>query len=231
MTVPTHLGVIPDGNRRWARDRGLPTVAGHRRGLTMAKRVALAAFDRGVRYFTMYAFSTENWSRLQGEVGYLMELFYGLLKREFKEFEKRGVRFRFLGSYERLPAKLVKILRDTEERTKNFTRGTLSFCLNYGGQTELVHTFRAMLAAGVDPQDVTPELVSAYMQAPDIPPVDLVIRTSGEQRMSGFMMWRTAYAEYYFVKKHWPDFSVAELDLALADFSGRQRRFGGSKVQ
>ncbi len=149
--VPAHLGVIPDGNRRWARTRGLPTLEGHRRGLDQAKKIALAAFDRGVQYFTIYGFSTENWNRTQEEVGYLMELFYGLIRHEFAELEKRNVRFRLIGRREGLPKKVLDIAEETEIRTAGNTRGTVSLCLNYGGQTEIADAVVSMMKAGIAP--------------------------------------------------------------------------------
>lgn len=224
--IPAHLGVIPDGNRRWAREHGLPTLEGHRRGLDAAKEAAQAAFDRGVRYFTLYAFSTENWTRTQEEVGYLMNLFYGLLKNEFDDFAKRGIRLRVLGRRNELPGKLVKAIEEAEARTARNTAGTVSWCLNYGGQAELADALKSLVAAGVSPDEITPELINEHLYGPDVPPVDLVIRTSGEHRLSGFMLWRVAYAEFYFYQKNWPDFSVADLNEALDDFAQRQRRFG-----
>src|SRR6266851_1683993 len=207
-SVPRHLAIIPDGNRRWARAKGLPTLEGHRRGVDVAKTIAKVAFDRGVEYFTMYAFSTENWQRQQQEVGYLMDLWYGLLAREFRELEERGVRFRFLGSRYRLSDKLLKMIDSTEARTAALSKGTVSLCLNYGGQAELADAIRSMLAAGVKPDDVDPGLISQHLYGPGIPPVDLLLRSSGEQRTSGFMMWRAAYAELYFAPMHWPDFTI-----------------------
>ena len=226
LVVPTHLGIIPDGNRRWAKERTLPSLEGHRRGLQVAKEVALAAFERGVQFFTIYAFSTENWQRTQDEVGYLMGLFCDLLEREFQELKDREVRFRLLGSRDRLPAKLLKLVDRTEEQTADFTRGTLSLCLNYGGQAELSDAFRAMMAAGVRPEEVSPGMIAEHLYGPEVPAVDLVIRTSGEQRLSGFMLWRAAYAELYFAQKHWPDFTAVDLDEALTEFARRQRRYG-----
>jgi undecaprenyl diphosphate synthase len=224
--VPVHLGVIPDGNRRWAKDHGLTSLEGHRRGLDVAKDVALVAFDAGVQYFSMYAFSNENWSRTKEEVGYLMDLFVVFLTREFRELEEREVRFRFAGSRDRLPKKVLAAIDDVEARTAHHTRGTLVLCLNYGGQMELADAYRSMLRAGVQVEDVTPEVVAAHLYAPDVPPVDLVIRTSGEQRLSGFMLWRAAYAEFRFVQKHWPEFTPDDMHAALEDYAGRQRRFG-----
>lgn len=226
VAVPKHVGIIPDGNRRWARERGLPTLEGHRRGLDVAKEIALASFDRGVECFTMYAFSTENWSRTKEEVGYLMELFYSFVGHEFRELEERKVRFQFLGSRDGLPSKLMKAIDDTERRTAGYTAGTVGWCLNYGGQLELADAFKAMLAAGITPDEVTPERISEYIYGTNVPPVDLIIRTSGEHRVSGFMLWRAAYAELYFVQKNWPDFSVEDFDTALTDYARRQRRFG-----
>lgn len=224
--VPAHLGVIPDGNRRWARARNLPTLEGHRRGLDQAKKIAMAAFDRGVKYFTIYGFSTENWNRTQEEVGYLMDLFYGLIKHEFRELDKRGVRFRLVGHREGLPPKILQAAEETEARTAGNTRGTVSLCLNYGGQTEIADAVASMIAAGISAGDVTPELVSQHMYAPDVPPVDFIVRSSGEERLSGFMLWRAAYAEFYFTDKHWPDFDTEDLEAALEEYARRQRRYG-----
>jgi undecaprenyl diphosphate synthase len=227
VTGVKHLGVIPDGNRRWAKEQGLTTLEGYRRGLQVADEIALAAFDRGVEYFTAYAFSTENWSRSQKEVGYLMDLFYSFLMKELRKLGDKDVRLRFLGRRDGLPDKLVGALEDAEARTSSNRTGTACVCLNYGGQTEVVDALKSMLAAGVKPEDVTPELVTAHLYGPEVPPLDLIIRTSGEQRTSGFMMWRTTYAEMYFSPVLWPAFGVADLDAALEDYDSRVRRFGG----
>lgn len=222
-----HLGVIPDGNRRWARERGIPTLMGHKRGMEAMKTVSLAAFERGVSQLTLFGFSTENWSRTSEEVKYLMALFYTLLDEGIDEFEKRGIRFKFLGSREKLPKRLIKLIDRVEARTARLLGGTLALCLNYGGQQEMADALKSMIAAGVKPEEVTPELVAEHLYAgSEIGPLDLIIRTSGEHRSSGFMLWRAAYAEYYFSPKNWPDFTTDDLDLALADFAGRQRRFG-----
>jgi len=226
MSVPAHLGIIPDGNRRWAKAQGLPTLEGHRRGLAVALDVADAAFDQGVHYLTIWAFSAENWLRPKAEVLYLMDLFYGFLTKELKRLEDKGVRLRFLGRRDNLSAKLVKVIDDSEARTADNSNGVVSLCLNYGGQAEIVDAVKAVIAAGTTPEEITPELLSSYMYAPDVPPLDLVIRTSGEQRTSGFMMWRAAYAEYSFSDKMWPEFSVDDLKQALDDFARRARRYG-----
>jgi undecaprenyl diphosphate synthase len=226
MTAVKHLGVIPDGNRRWAKERGLTTLEGHRRGLQVAEQIALAAFDRGVEYFTLYAFSTENWARTEQEVGYLMDLFYNFVTKELRKLEDKDVRLRFLGGREDLPDKLLKALDGAEARTAANKAGTVSLCLNYGGQTEVADALKSMLAAGVKPEEVTTVLVASHLYGADVPPVDLIIRTSGEQRTSGFMMWRAAYAELYFSPVLWPAFGEADLDAALEEYAKRQRRFG-----
>ena len=201
-------------------------MEGHRRGVDVAKEVAVAAFDRGVNYFTIFGFSTENWQRAKEEVGYLMDLWYGLLVNEFRELEKRGVRFKFLGSRDGLSRKLLRVIDETEERTRNNKHGTVGLCLNYGGRAELADAYRSMMKAGVTAGEVDPGVIEKHLYAPDVPPVDLVLRTSGEQRTSGFMLWRAAYAELYFVEKHWPDFTVQDLDTALEEYTTRHRRFG-----
>ncbi len=224
--IPIHLGIIPDGNRRWATSQSLPTLEGHRRGMDVAKELAIASFDRGVTYFTMFAFSTENWTRTKSEVGYLMDLFYRLVTKEFDELESRHVRLRVLGRRDRIPKRLRLAIEQVEERTKDNQAGTLALCIDYGGEQELADAASSLAAAGVAPDEITPELLSGHLYSPDIPPIDLVIRTSGEHRTSGFMLWRTAYAEYYFTEINWPAFTTADLDAALADFAQRTRRFG-----
>lgn len=218
VAVPNHIGIIPDGNRRWAKEHGKTSLEGHKLGLDVAKDICLAALDRGVQYFTMYAFSTENWNRTQEEVGYLMKLFENLLVKELDELHRKGVRFRLVGSREGLPKSLVKAIDQAEAKTAANIRGTMALCLNYGGEQELSEAASAMAKEGGSLRD--------YLYAPEIPDLDLIIRTSGEERTSGFMLARSAYAELYFMDKNWPDFSVADLDTAIAEFSRRQRRFG-----
>ena len=185
----------------------------------------MLAFDRGVKVFTMYAFSTENWSRAEEEVGYLMELFYGLATDEMSELGKKDIRFRVVGSRKRLSPRLVAALEAAEKETEHNTAGTLAICLNYGGEQEIADAVTSLIASG-HTGEVAPADINAHLYAPEIPPVDLIIRTSGEHRTSGFMLWRAAYAELYFVAKHWPEFTEADLDAALTDYAQRQRRFG-----
>lgn len=185
----------------------------------------MKAFDRGVKVFTMYAFSTENWSRAEEEVGYLMELFYGLATDEMSELGNKNIRFRVIGSRQLLPARLVAALETAEQRTEHNTGGTIALCLNYGGEQEIADAVTSLIASG-HTGEVTPADINSHLYAPEIPPVDLIIRTSGEHRTSGFMLWRAAYAEFYFVAKHWPEFTEADLDAALTDYAKRHRRFG-----
>jgi len=224
--VPRHLGIIPDGNRRWAEQNGKPSLFGHRQGMDVAKKIAIAAFDEGVEYFTMYAFSTENWKRTEEEVGYLMDLFFNLVVNEFGELEERGVRFQLLGSRKELSKRVLNAMEDAEERTKDYPNGTLSLCLNYGGEQEIVDAVRQIVASGVSAEDVTKELIDENMYGSNIPPVDMIIRSSSEHRISGFMLWRSAYAEYFFVNKLWPDYTVEDLHVALVEYGRRNRRFG-----
>lgn len=224
--VPRHLGIIPDGNRRWAKINGKSSLEGHRRGMEAAKLIAMAAFDEGVEYFTLYAFSTENWRRTREEVGYLMDLFFNLVVNEFDELEKRGVRFQLLGSRVDLPKRVLKAMEAAEERTKAYPNGTLCLALNYGGEQELVDATKAIVASGVKAEDITSELIEQNLYGVDIPPVDMVLRTSSEHRTSGFMLWRSAYAEYFFINKYWPDYTPDDLRHALAEYGRRNRRFG-----
>lgn len=224
--VPRHLGLILDGNRRWAAEKGLRPFEGHRRGYLRLRKIALAAFDRGIEYVSAYVFSTENWSRSDDEVAYLMDLLQWVATYELNRLHRRNIRVLFLGTETGLSNKLVVAIRAAEIKTAHNTGGTLVLCLNYGGQQELVDAVAGLIRSGTAPEAVTPELVTQYLYGPSLPPLDLIIRTSGEQRLSGFMLWSAAYAELKFVLKNWPAFTVRDLEAALADYSQRQRRFG-----
>ena len=224
--VPHHLGIILDGNRRWAKHNNLPSLEGHRRGVETIRVVARAAFDRGVVELSVFLFSTENWRRAEDEVGYLMDLFHHFLTKEFEEFAERNVRLRFAGQRSGLSPKLVKAIDELEARTADFSAGTLIICINYGGHQEIADAAADLVRSGVAADDITPALLTEHMYVPDVPPLDLIIRTSGEQRLSGFMLWRSDYAELAFVDQHWPAFTVSDLDLILEDYANRQRRFG-----
>jgi undecaprenyl diphosphate synthase len=224
--VPRHLGLILDGNRRWAKEHGVPTAEGHRQGFLNAKTLGRSLFDSGVEYVSAYVFSTENWNRSKDEVKQLMKLFLWIAKHEAKELNKDGIRLRIIGSRLRLGKTLVKALHEAEVLTENNTRGTLLLCLDYGGQQEVVDAVKDIAASGVDLEEITAELISEHLYAPDVPPLDLVIRTSGEERLSNFMLWRTAYSELMFTDTYWPALSEAELKGMLDEYGRRQRRFG-----
>ncbi len=225
--MPRHLGLILDGNRRWARARGLPLMEGHKQGYETLRTISDAAFASGVEYVSAYVFSTENWNRSADEVKYLMKLLLWVVKHELENFNKHGIRLQTMGSKFRLGKALVKAIHEAEVKTKNNTSGTLLLCLNYGGQQEIVDAMKRIVEAGTPADQITPELISQNLYAPGIPPVDLIIRTSGEQRLSNFMLWEGAYSELMFTPTHWPDFSTAELQEMFVKYSKIQRRFGG----
>lgn len=224
--LPKHVGIILDGNRRWAKEQGLKTLEGHRKGAEVFRDIALHAFDSDVQYLSAFVFSTENWSRTAEEVGYLMDLVVKATEKYLDVFHKAGIRIVILGRRQNLDDKVLKALERTEEKTRNNTKGTLALCFNYGGQEELVDAAKHLIAQGITPQEVTRDVLCGALYAPEIPEVDLLIRTSGERRTSGFMLFRAAYAELYFSEKYWPDFSDRDFDEALEEYGKRQRRFG-----
>ncbi len=225
-TVPTHIGIIMDGNRRWAREHGLSIADGHKQGYLTLKSIAKAGLKRGIRYLSAYAFSTENWQRDKTEVRDIMKLLSWTLKHEVEELNREGIRFRVIGSKVKFGAALTRAILRAEELTKNNTRATLLLCLDYGGQQEIVDAVKRIAALGYAPEDITPELITQHLYAPDVPAPDLILRTSGEERLSGFLMWESVYSELAFVQKAWPDFDEEALDAVLADYASRQRRFG-----
>jgi undecaprenyl diphosphate synthase len=226
ISVPQHVGFILDGNRRWAREHGVSTAEGYRQGMKTLKKIVKSASKHGVRYISAYAFSTENWKRDRDEVRVLMRLFLWIAKHEIKELHADGMRFRVIGSKANLGHALVRAIHEAEELTKHNERGTVLLCLDYGGQQEIVDAMKRIAELGYDPDDITPELISRFLYAPDVPPVDLVVRTSGEQRISNFLLWESAYSEFFFDKVNWPDFDEKHLEGALEDYANRQRRFG-----
>lgn len=224
QTLPVHLGIIMDGNRRWAKAAGLPTLQGHQQGLEVFKDIVLATFDRGVPYISAFVFSTENWQRTQEEVSYLMGLVSKGISKHLKTFDEAGIKLLMLGSRQGVDAKVLKQIDQAIAKTSNNSRGTLGLCFNYGGQEEIVAAAQTLLDQGE--KELTIDKLQAELYAPQMPAIDLIIRTSGEQRLSGFMLWRAAYSEFYFSAKHWPDFTAGDIDIALADYAQRQRRFG-----
>lgn len=226
--IPRHLGLILDGNRRWATSQGLPTLEGHRRGYENLKTIAQAAFDRGVEYVSAYVFSTENWNRTQEEVSYLMKLAMKIAVEDTKELIEKNIRIVVLGVEDKVQPKLLQAWRQVEEDSRHNTGGTLALCFNYGGMREIADAVKQVVAAKIAPEEITEELIANYVYHPEIPPIDFMIRTSGEHRISNFMLWRLAYAELHFVDCHWPAFSTTELDKALSEYASRCRRFGGN---
>ncbi len=226
-SVPTHVGYIVDGNRRWAKARGLPGFEGHRAGYHTLQDVLLETIHSGVFYVSAYVFSTENWKRSEDEVGKLMNLLLRVLKTDAHIFVENNVRMRVLGTREGLSKPVLKAIDDAEELTKDMTGGQILLCLNYGGQLEVSDAVKAMIRAGVAADDVTPDEIAKYLYAPDVPACDLIVRTSGEQRLSNFMLWRSAYSELLFIDKTWPDMTKQDVSDILDEYARRGRRFGG----
>ena len=224
--MPNHLGLIMDGNRRWAKEKGLRPFEGHRRGYLRLKKIAEAAFARNVHYVSAFVFSTENWSRSKEEVAYLMDLIYWVSTVELNKLNKQNIKIVFVGTHTGLSQKILEAIKAGERKTAKNTGGTLVLCLNYGGQQEISDAFASLIRQGITAEEVTPEIINENLYDPSLPPLDLIIRTSGEQRLSGFMLWSAAYAELKFVLKYWPAFTVADLEDALNDYSQRRRRFG-----
>lgn len=227
QTVPRHVGFIVDGNRRWAKQHGLPVYEGHMAGYNAIHEVAEAAFDAGVEYMSAYIFSTENWKRSEDEVSRLMGLVLKLLTADLPIFEKKNIRLRVLGTHERVSERILKAIDDAEARTANNTAGTLAVCFNYGGQLEIADACKKIVQSGAAADDITPALIEQYLYAPEVPPIDLIVRTSGEQRLSNFMLWRSAYSELLFLDKPWPEMTKDDVTAILEEYTGRQRRFGG----
>ncbi len=224
--IPTHIGIIMDGNGRWARARGLPRLAGHRAGTENLRRIIEACIEFGVRYLTIYAFSTENWARPSEEVQGLMRIFENVIDSELQELHDQGVKLRHLGRLDKLRPSFRKKVLEAIEYTKDNNRLILNIAFNYGGRDEIVCAIQSMIRDGVKADEVTDELVGKYLFTAGVPDPDLIIRTSGELRSSNFLIWQGAYSEWYFPPTYWPDFDRQELLKALEEFSQRERRYG-----
>jgi undecaprenyl diphosphate synthase len=224
--VPQHIGIIMDGNGRWARARGLPRSAGHRAGTEALRGVLRAATEFGVQILTIYAFSTENWGRPETEVRALLVIFERMIDRELAELHKEGVQLHHLGRLDRLAPRLQQKVLDAIELTRDNQRLILNVAFDYGGRAELVNAIRRIIADGVPAEQVDDSLISRYLCTAELPDPDLIIRTSGEMRVSNFLIWQGAYAEFYVAPTLWPDFGKDELYRALANYSQRERRFG-----
>ncbi|AJC73370.1 UDP pyrophosphate synthase [Pseudothermotoga hypogea DSM 11164 = NBRC 106472] len=222
---PTHVAIIMDGNGRWAQRRGLPRIEGHRRGALKAEKVVEWAAELSIKYVTFYAFSTENWKRPREEVEYLFSLLLKLLRQKLKKMLEKGVRIRFIGAIEDLPKEVVEFCRECEEKTRHNDRIHAILALNYGGRREIVDAFNKAIENGITRLDEAQ--LRNWLYLPDVPDPDLVIRTSGELRISNFLLWQIAYSELYFTKVLWPDFTKQDFLRAIEDYERRQRRFGG----
>ncbi len=225
--IPAHVAIIMDGNGRWAISRGLPRLAGHRAGTENLRRIITACTEFGVKYLTIYAFSTENWGRPREEVDGLMHILEDVIDKELAELNKEGVQLRHIGRLERLDPKLQEKVLEAIELTKNNNRLVLNVAFNYGGRDEIVCAIQRIIKDGVKPEEVNADLVSHYMFTAGVPDPDLIIRTSGELRVSNFMIWQGAYSEWYVTSVYWPDFDKEELRKALDTFTKRDRRYGG----
>ncbi len=221
--MPRHVAIIMDGNGRWAKKRMLPRAMGHKKGVEAVRNIVRAAGELGLEALSLYAFSSENWKRPEDEISDLMGLMRSFIKSDIDEFTANDVRLKIIGNYKALAPDIVEMLEDALARTAHNSRTTLAVALNYGSQDELVRAAQAAASCG----KITVETIDAHLDTADMPPLDLVIRTSGEQRLSNFMLWQAAYAEFWFTETLWPDFSKDELARALNEFAGRERRYGG----
>ncbi|MBQ9172046.1 di-trans,poly-cis-decaprenylcistransferase [Candidatus Saccharibacteria bacterium] len=218
-----HLGVIADGNRRWAKERGLPTIEGHRRGLDSIEQMVIGAKDAGIKYITFYVFSTENWGRSKDEVSYIMKLAETKIPKYAEKLKKNNSKMIILGSRKNVPPKLASSIEEAEKLTADCTGITVCFCFNYGGEQEIADA--ATIANEVD-KEITPDTIRKHLYHPEIPNIDMVVRTSGEERISGFMLWRASYAEFYFIKKYFPEMGYDDIKIILEEYEKRNRRFG-----
>ena len=225
-----HIAIIMDGNGRWAQKRGLPRSAGHKKGAETLQKIAKAAADMGIKCLTVYAFSTENWKRSKDEVDYLMNLLRQYLKSELKEIQERGARIRFIGERKMLDADIVAQMEHIERETENNDKLTFCVALSYGSRAEIIAAARKaaeeITAGKLKPDQLTEDVFSGFLYTAGMPDPDLVIRTSGEQRLSNYLLWQIAYSEFYFTPTLWPDFSAGELKSIIADFNSRERRYG-----
>lgn len=222
--IPYHLGIILDGNRRWAMRKKLPALEGHKRGLDKVKKIIKCCKDKGIKILTLFIFSTENWKRAKREVNYLMGLAQRAAKENLDEFQKEGIRVRVIGQKERLSKSLQGAIGKIEKTTENNKEMILNLALSYGGRAEIIKVIQDIIKKRISPKKITENIISKNLWTSDL---DLIIRTGKEQRISNFLIWQAAYSELYFSQKYWPDFTEKDLDKALFDYARRQRRFGG----
>ncbi|MEM9951849.1 MAG: isoprenyl transferase [Chloroflexota bacterium] len=229
--VPKHIAIIMDGNGRWAKQRGLPRSAGHRQGTENLRRIIRAAVEFGVEILTIYAFSTENWNRPRREVNLLMQILEMVIDRELAELNDEGVQIRHIGELDGIAERLQAKVLEACESTKDNSRLILNVAFNYGGRDEIVHAVQDIMRQGIAPENVTEDLISQHLYTGDLPDPDLIIRTSGEYRLSNFLIWQSAYSEHYYTDVYWPEFGRDALLVAIEDFASRKRRFGKTDEQ
>ena len=225
--LPKHIGLIMDGNRRWAREKGRPTFLGHRQGYKILKKVPNWFYQKGVKFLTVWAFSTENWKRSKDEVDYLLDLFRLAFKNDFQKYADEGYKILVSGRIADFPIDIQEMCQEIMVKTKDNSKAVLNIGLSYGGRAEIVDAVKGIVQKGYSAEEITSNIFQEHLYQPDLPDVDLVIRTSGEQRLSGFFPWQSVYAELIFLRKYWPDFNEEDVDFVLEEFSKRQRRFGG----
>lgn len=223
---PHHIGIIMDGNRRWAKAQGRPTMEGHRQGYEKVKEVTKWCIQKEVKILSIFAFSTENWKRTEEEIGYLMNLLEMFVRSDLKDLHEKNIRVRIIGKRDRLRPSILEALDEAERTTEHNTGLTLGICFNYGGRQEIVDACKKIIEQGIPADQLTEQTITSHLYWPDMPEPDLIIRTSGEERMSGFLLWECAYSELYWCQSHWPAFSEQDFDTALATYAERQRRYG-----
>jgi len=226
-SIPRHVGFIVDGNRRWAKTHGIPTYEGHLAGYNALKDVVIAAADSGVEYISLYTFSTENWDRAKDEVSNLMGLMMRLFKTDVKLLLDNDLRMLVLGTRDRLPAKMNAAIDSVQEQTAHCKKATIAVCFNYGGQQEIVEAVKKIVEQNISPEKITAEIINRNLYQPEVPAVDMIVRTSGEKRLSNFMLWRSPYSELLFLDKFWPDMTKDDVADIISEYSKRKRRFGG----
>ncbi len=226
--IPQHIGIILDGNRRWAKKKKLNTFEGHKTGFENLKEISNHIFNKRIKILTVFAFSTENWKRTKKEVNYLMKLFKILVEKEAKILKEKGVQLKILGDISEFNKELQLSIKKATKLTKHGKKGTLNVCLNYGGREEIINVIKNIIKDKVKVNKINNKLINKYLYTKGQIDPDLIIRTSGEQRLSGFLTWQGVYSELYFPKKYWPDFKTKDLDKALEEYNDRKRRFGGN---
>lgn len=229
--IPVHVGIIPDGNRRWSEERNLSNLEGHEKGYQKLRQSADWFFSRGVSVVSVYTFSTENWNRAKDEVNYLMKLLRGAMDEETERAVEKNYRVLVSGRIDELPGDLPDACVEAMAKTKGGTAGTLNLCLNYGGRAEIVDAVKKMVKNKIEPEQVHEGMIKKYLYNGSLPDPDLIIRTSGEKRLSGFQLWESVYSELIFLNKFWPDFELADVEMVLEEYANRKRRFGGDEVK